>query len=63
MGRLARELFYPVCVAGRPSDAYGSAKFAAANGVQLLSPVPLLTRNFIHARSREKWDFTNRSTI
>jgi hypothetical protein len=63
VGKMARELFYPVCVAGRPPDAYGSAEFAAANGAQLFSPVPMLTRTFIHAHARDKWNFTNKATI
>jgi hypothetical protein len=60
---MARELFYPVCVAGRPPDSYASAEFAAANGAQLFTPVPMLTRNFIHAHAQEKWHFKNKATI
>lgn len=63
VGRLARELFYPVCVAGRPPDAYGTAEFAAANGAQLFSTVPMLTRSFIHAHARDKWGFTNAASL
>ena len=63
VGRMARELFYPVCVANRPPDSYGSAEFAAANGAQLFTPVPMLTRSFIHAHAREKWNFGNKATI
>ena len=63
VGRIARELFYPVCVAGRPPDAYSGAAFAAANGAQLFATVPMLTRAFIHAHARENWGFTNKATV
>ena len=63
VGAIARELFYPVCVAGRPPEGVSAAEFAARNGAQLLSPTPLLTRSFIVEYARTRWNFTNRSTI
>ena len=63
VGHMARELFYPVCIAGRAPDGVSSAEFAARNGAQLLSTEPLLTREFILEYSNTRWDFRNRSTI
>lgn len=63
VGRIARELFYPVCVVGRPPYIYGKAEFAALNGGQLFAPVPMLTRSFIHDHARNNWEFTNTSTL
>lgn len=63
VGSLARELFYPVCVLGRPPHGVSQSSFAARNGAQLLSPVPILTRSFILEYAREVWNFSNRSTI
>ncbi|HEX8834947.1 MAG TPA: hypothetical protein VF719_12135 [Abditibacteriaceae bacterium] len=63
VGTLARELFYPVCVAGRPPDSYTSNEFATQNGGQLFTTVPMLTRSFILAHARDHWNFTNRATL
>ena len=63
VGALARELFHPVCVLGRPPHGYSTGEFAARNGGQLLAPAPLLTRGFILDFARQRWRFTNRSTI
>jgi hypothetical protein len=63
VGAIARDLFYPVCIAGRPPDGISSGEFAARNGAQLLAPEPLLTRSFILEYSEKSWNFTNRSTI
>jgi hypothetical protein len=63
VGALARELFYPVCIAGRAPDGVSSSEFAARNGAQLLATEPLLTRAFIIEYAQMRWNFTNRSTI
>jgi hypothetical protein len=63
VGATARELFYPVCVAGRPPEGVSAAEFAARNGAQLLATTPLLTRTFVVDYARTRWDFTNRSTL
>jgi len=63
VGALARDLFYPVCIGGRPPLGLTSAEFAARNGGQLLSIAPLLTRAFILDYAKTCWSFTNRSTI
>ena len=63
VGVLARELFYPVCVLGRPPAGVSQSSFAARNGAQLLSPIPILTRSFILDYAREVWHFNNRSTL
>jgi hypothetical protein len=63
IGAIARELFYPVCVANRPPDSYSTAEFAAANGGRLFSTVPMLTRTFVHEHARRRWNFLNRATI
>ena len=63
VGALARELFYPVCVLAQAPEDISESSFAARNGAQLLSTTPLLTRTFILEYARDKWTFTNRSTI
>lgn len=63
VGSLARELFYPVCVLDRAPVGISQSSFAARNGAQLLSPVPILTRGFILDYARDVWDFSNRSTL
>lgn len=63
VGALARELFYPVCVAGRPPDGYGAVEFAAVNGGQLFASLPLLTRSFIIDYAAAHWNFHNTATI
>jgi hypothetical protein len=63
VGAMARELFYPVCVMHRPPAGYSENEFAAMNGAQLLAPEPLLTRSFIIEYSKEKWKFSNLSTL
>lgn len=63
VGALARELFYPVCVLGVAPEGVCEPSFAARNGAQLLLTEPILTRAFILEYAREKWNFTNRSTL
>jgi len=63
VGALSRDLFYPVCIALRPPDGYGSAEFAAHNGGQLFSTEPLLTRSFIFAHAARKWNFHNAASL
>ena len=63
VGHLARELFYPVCVLNRAPQGVSQSSFAARNGAQLLSTVPILTRAFILEYAQEVWSFSNRSTI
>lgn len=63
VGAIARELFYPVCVLGTAPDGIAESSFAARNGSQLLSTTPILTRAFVLEYARDKWSFTNRSTI
>jgi len=63
VGALARDLFYPVCIAHRPPDGYNAAEFAARNGGQLFSTEPLLTRSFIFAHARDKWKFSNAASL
>ena len=63
VGAIARELFYPVCIAGRPPDGFSSAEFAARNGGQLLAMSPLLTRAFICHYAKTRWNFHDHATI
>ena len=70
VGALARELFYPVCIAHRPPDGLTSAAFAARNGGQLFGTgafasefAPQITRAFIHDYAREQWHFSNAPTL
>jgi hypothetical protein len=63
VGMMARELFYPVCVQGNPPREYSRPEFAARNGQRLLETSPLLTREFILAHAREKWDFPDGATL
>ena|GEM_PF-6418989 len=63
VGALARDLFYPVCIAERPPEGFSSAEFAARNGGQLFSTSPLLTHSFIFHYARARWNFQDRATI
>lgn len=71
VGALAREVFYPICIAGRPPNGIDSATLAARNGAQLfglsgaLSPDLALqvTRTFLQDYAREQWFFTNAPTL
>jgi hypothetical protein len=63
VGIMARELFYPVCLALRPPEGVSTEAFAARNGARLFETEPLLTRSFILAYVRDRWNFTNHSTI
>ncbi len=63
VGAIARELFYPVCVLGAPPREYSQLEFAALNGQRLLEISPLLTREFICAHAREKWSFSDATTL
>lgn len=73
VGALAREIFYPVCIAHRPPAGLGSAAFAARNGAQLFGlsenwpgeneMPPQITRSFLHEYAREQWNFTNAPTL
>ena len=63
VGIMARELFYPVCIALRPPDGVSTEEFAARNGARLFDTEPLLTRSFILDYVGQRWNFSNRSTI
>jgi len=63
VGALARELFYPVCVAGQPPAGCAAAEFAALNGSQLLAISPLLTRSFLLDYCRARWQFDSHASI
>jgi hypothetical protein len=63
VGAIARELFYPVCIALTPPREYSRLEFAARNGQRLLETSPLLTREFILAHAREQWNFSDRATL
>ena len=73
VGALAREVFYPVCIAHRPPDGLESAVFAARNGGQLFGSggswldenevPPQITRDFLHEYAREQWNFTNAPSL
>jgi len=69
VGALARELFYPVCLAHRPPDGLTSAAFAARNGARLFATgafaqfAPQITRSFVHDYAREEWHFLNAPTL
>jgi hypothetical protein len=63
VGSIARELFYPACLTGRPPDGLSANEFALRNGARLFSPSPLLTRTFILDYARTRWNFTSRATI
>lgn len=67
VGALARELFYPVCIAGRTPEGVSHASFAARNGAQLFGMglfdsadiTPQITRRFLQDYAREHWQFLN----
>lgn len=71
VGALARELFYPVCIAQRPPDGLSGASFAARNGAQLFGTgafaatdiAPQITRDFIHDYARQEWHFANAPSL
>ena len=71
VGALARELFYPVCIAARPPDGLSVASFAARNGAQLFGMAlfesaditPQITRTFLHEYAREYWHFSNAPSL
>lgn len=63
VGALARELFYPICVAGRAPEGISAAELAIHNGSQLLATAPLLTRAFIGVYVQNRWDFRDAATI
>ena len=66
VGALARELFHPVCVAGRVPEGFDAATFAARNGAQLFGGddvTPQITRAFLRDYARERWNFTQLSTL
>ena len=69
VGALARELFYPVCIAQRPPDGIASAAFAARNGAQLFGTgafhdfAPQITRAFVHDYARDQWHFCNAPSL
>ena len=63
VGAIAHALFYPVCVLGEPPREYSQSEFAARNGQRLIETAPLLTREFILAHAREKWDFSDVATL
>ncbi len=71
VGALARELFYPVCIAGRPPDGFSGAEFAARNGAQLFGMgifesadiTPQITRTFLHDYARQQWHFSNAASL
>lgn len=63
VGALARDLFYPACVAERPPEGFSGAEFAARNGGQLFATTPLVTRAFICHYARTRWHFEDRATL
>lgn len=66
VGALARELFHPVCVMNRVPEGLDTASFAARNGAQLFAGddvTPQLTRAFLGDFARDRWNFTQSTTL